>query len=415
MTFGCIGEKLGHSFSKDIHPQFGRYDYELCEIAPEELAAFMTRREFTGINVTIPYKQAVIPFLDDISEIARDIGAVNTVVNKGGKLYGDNTDFGGMQALLLKNGITLTDKTVLILGTGGTSLTARAVAKAGGAKTVLRVSRRKDGGAEDVISYEDAYAAHTDAEIIINTTPCGMFPNGDGMPIHLAAFPALCGVADAVYNPLSTRLVLAAKERGIPAAGGLYMLVKQAALACERFTDAPIEEAVIERVYRNLLSARQNLVLIGMPGCGKTTVGRELAKQLGRPLIDTDEVIVQRTGTAIPTLFAECGESGFRDIESAVIRDIAAQNGQIIATGGGAILRKENRTALKANGFVVFLDRPLSAIQPTDDRPLSRDRAALEQRYRERYPLYREAADVALNAGGTVETVTERVKKEFLR
>lgn len=415
MKCGCIGEKLGHSFSKEIHRQFGRYDYELWEIAPQELGAFMARRDFAGINVTIPYKQAVMPFLDEISETARMIGAVNTVVNKDGKLCGDNTDFGGMQALFSKNGIALDGKKVLILGTGGTSLTARAVAMHGGAKEVWRVSRRADSEERDVISYDDAYRAHTDAAIIINTTPCGMFPHGEGIPLDIAAFSSLCGVVDAVYNPLSTRLVLAAKERGIPAAGGLYMLVTQAALACERFTDTPLSDAVTEQVYRDLRSARQNVVLIGMPGCGKTTVGQLLAERLSRPFVDTDAEIVQQTGKDIPTLFSEIGESGFRDIESAVIRETAAQNGCVIATGGGAILRQDNREALKSNAFVCFLDRSLDLIHPTDDRPLSRDRAALTQRYREREALYRATADVRIDADGTAQAVATAVEKEFLR
>ncbi len=414
MKFGCIGEKLGHSFSKEIHRQFGRYDYELWELTPEELGAFMNRRDFAGINVTIPYKQAVIPFLDDISETARMIGAVNTVINRDGKLYGDNTDFGGMQALFSKNGIALDGKKVLILGTGGTSLTARAVAQSGGAKEIWRVSRRADGEVRDVISYDEAYAAHTDAAIIINTTPCGMFPHGEEMPIDIAAFPLLCGVADAVYNPLSTRLVLAAKEKGIPAVGGLYMLVTQAAIACERFTGQPVTVETVDAVYRALRVARQNVVLIGMPGCGKTTVGQRLAERLSRPFVDTDAEIVRKTGKEIPTLFAEQGEAAFREIESAVIREVSMQNGCVIATGGGAVLRQDNREALKSNAFVFFLDRSLDLIQPTDDRPLSRDHAALAARYHEREALYRATADVRIDADGTPQAVAMAVEKEFL-
>ena len=410
MKYGCIGRKLTHSFSREIHKELFDYEYELKEIEPEDLPVFMRARDFTAINVTIPYKQAVMPFLDDISEKARQIGAVNTIVNQNGKLYGYNTDFAGMRDLLRRAGISLAGKKVLIPGSGGTSKTAAAMAKDLGAGEVYRLSRTaKDG----CISYETAEKEHADADVIINTTPCGMYPDLGGMAVDPGAFPRLAGVADAVYNPLCSALVVSAKAKEIPACGGLYMLVAQAAYAAEKFTGQTVDAAKIETVYRKLLHQKQNIVLVGMPGSGKSTVGRLLAEKLGRPFIDTDDLITERYGD-IPALFASEGEAAFRDKESDVIRGIAARQGCVIATGGGAVLRQDNLFFLRQNGAIFYLDRPLCDIEPTDDRPLSRDRAALERRYAERRPLYLAAGRrVAVRDGA--ETVADNIIKEFLQ
>lgn len=412
MTYGCIGERLGHSFSKDIHSRLDDYDYVLREIPKGELAEFMTRREFKAINVTIPYKQEVIPFLYEISERAGAIGAVNTVVNRDGRLYGYNTDFGGMEALIRRLGLVLTGRKVLVLGTGGTSRTAVAVARHLGAAEVLRVSR---SGKDGAMTYEEVYARHTDAKVIINTTPCGMFPQGDGMPIDIEAFPALEGVADAVYNPLRTRLIRAAQAKGIPAGGGLYMLVMQAVLAWEIFTGNTCPPKKAEEVYRAVLAARQNIVLIGMPGSGKSTVGGLLAEKLGRPLIDTDSEIVAAAEKSIPELFRDYGEQGFRDRETAAVKHAAANTGAIIATGGGAVLRPENVDALRANGKLWFLDRPLEQIVPTADRPLATSREAVERRFAEREPIYRAAADVTVAAGRPAAEVAAEIERELTK
>lgn len=410
MTYGCIGEHLTHSFSKDIHNRLDTYEYVLQELTPAELPAFMERREFTAINVTIPYKQDVIPFLHEISDTARQIGAVNTVVNRGGKLYGYNTDFGGMEALIHRLGLDLTNRKVLVLGTGGTSRTAVAVARRLGAREVLRVSR---GGKEDAVTYETVYAVHTNAQIIINTTPCGMYPHGEGLPIDIDAFPQLEGVVDAVYNPLRTRLIRAAQKRGLPAEGGLYMLVMQAVLAWEIFTGRTCPPQRAEEVYRAVLSARQNLVLIGMPGSGKTTVGGLLADRLGRPLTDTDAVIANEAGTDIPTLFATEGEPAFRDRETAAVQAVSVSTGTVIATGGGAVLRPENVDALRQNGLLVFLDRPVEDIVPTADRPLADSVAAVKRRFAEREPLYRAAADLTVAVDRPAEAIAETILREL--
>lgn len=412
MEYGCIGEKLSHSFSKEIHALLADYDYEIREIPREELAHFLTARDFKAINVTIPYKQDVIPYLDEIDHIADTIGAVNTIVNRGGKLFGYNTDFAGMTALLRRAGIDLAGRKVLILGSGGTSKTAVAVANALGARKVFRVSR---SAKDDCISYEDAVGLHADADILINTTPSGMYPEPNAQPIDLTKFEHLIGVADAIYNPLRSRLVRQAHKLGIPATGGLYMLVAQAAVAVGHFLDTAIDDDTIERVYRTVRNDKQNLVLIGMPGCGKTTLGKRFAAERGMDFVDTDDLIRERVGTDIPTIFAERGEAGFRDIEQDVIRSLESVQHTVIATGGGAILRGENVNILRANGRLCFLDRPLDALVTTADRPLSSDREKLEQRYNERYDLYCAAADFAVDCVAEIPKNLQRMEEGFIK
>lgn len=406
MKYGCIGEKLGHSFSKEIHNRLADYEYELKELAPEELGPFMEAREFSAINVTIPYKQAVIPYLSEISPQAKAIGAVNTIVNRGGKLYGYNTDFFGMRALILRAGMDLRGRKVVIFGRGGTSHTAQAVAADLGAAEIIVASRSGLSG----ITYEQAKTAQCDADFIINTTPCGMYPNIDTVAMELDTYTNLKGVVDVVYNPLRTELVLRARERGIPAVCGLYMLVAQAAYAVEFFLDTKIPAEKIESVYREIFAMKQNIVLTGMPGSGKTTVGKQLAEKLGKSFVDTDELLTARAGATPAEIIPRDGEQAFRDLESAVIHDEAAPlNGCIIATGGGAILRDENVRNLKRNGRVIFLDRPLEEILPTDDRPLSSSREALETRYRERYSRYCETADHTVSPASVVDAVCKEI------
>ena len=410
MEYGCIGEKLAHSFSKIIHNKLCDYTYELREIDKNELDAFMRRADFKAINVTIPYKQAVMPYLAEIDEQAKAIGAVNTIVNRGGKLYGYNTDFSGLRALILKNGIDLQNKKVLILGSGGTSKTALAVAKSLGAACALRVSRHADTAD---CTYEEAVKHHADAQIILNTTPCGMYPHLGDMALDPDVFPALCGVADAVYNPLSSALVVRAREKGIKATGGLYMLVAQAVFAAEKFTGITFPSGEIDRIWGELVREKKNLVLIGMPGSGKTTVGKAVAERTGRRFIDTDEEIVRAVGKTIPTLFAEVGEAGFRKIESAVIEKVAAEQSAVIATGGGAVLNHRNMAMLKENGTVLFLDRPVEQLVTTDDRPLSSNKELLYRRFEERYALYCAEADLRIDASHDLPTnINEVLNRE---
>ncbi len=372
----------------------------------------MTKRDFKAINVTIPYKQDVIPYLDWISDTATGIGAVNTIINRDGKLYGYNTDFAGMTALIKLNGIEINDKKVLVLGSGGTSKTAVAVAESLGAKQVVRVSRTAK---EDCITYEDMYRDCADAEIIINTTPCGMYPSIVGEPINLDKFAKVEAVVDAIYNPLHSNLVVKAKTMGLKATGGLYMLVAQAAVAAELFTDSKIDNDKIYGVYKKTEQSKRNIVLIGMPSSGKSTVGKQLANELQMQFIDTDKEIEKVSGKTIPGIFNESGESGFRDIEAQVIAEVAAKQNCIIATGGGAVLREQNITLLKGNGTIYFIDRPLEKLVTTDDRPLSSNRDDLVKRYNERYDIYCNTADKKVENDAEIQSVIDTIKEDFLR
>lgn len=412
MKYGLIGERLGHSYSPEIHACLAPYTYELHELRPQELGPFMQARAFACINVTIPYKTAVIPYLDGLDEAARAIGAVNTVKRVGDRLYGYNTDFDGLSALIDRVGVPLSGRTVLVLGSGGTAKTAHAVCRARGAGEILTVGRK---AREGVISYEEAYARYAHAEYIINATPVGMYPNEDACPIDLSRFPHLLGVCDAIYNPLRTDLVQAACARGIPAEGGLYMLVAQAVRAVSIFLGEEVARQEAERVYRKLLQEKENLYLIGMPGAGKSTVGRALARAMGRPFFDTDEELVREAGRDIPTLFAEEGEAGFREREASVVARLAHEaRGAVIATGGGVVLRADNLHRMRRGGRIYFLDRALENIRPTSDRPLSSDQEALARRYSERYPLYCAAADVRIAVDENMENSVENIRKDFL-
>ena len=408
LTFALIGEHLPHSYSREIHALIGSYNYTLQELSPEEFDFFMSERLFAGINVTIPYKQKVIPYLDEIDETARAIGAVNTVVNRDGKLYGYNTDLYGLTRLIRRLGLDLADKKVLILGTGGTSRTASYAAEQLGAREILRVSRT---GKESGITYEEALASHTDAQIIINTTPCGMFPEPGAQPVSLDPFHALEGVVDVIYNPLRTRLVLDARSRGIPADGGLYMLVAQAVRASELFLGRKQEEDLTDIIHDAILRWKENLVLIGMPGSGKTTVGRYLIDRTGKKLRDTDRWIEKKAGKTIPEIFREDGETAFRDLETEVIREFSKETGLIISTGGGAVLRPENVTLLRQNGRLFWLNRDPAALVPTDDRPLADTAEKMKQLYLERETVYRAAADVIINVTGTPAQLADEIER----
>lgn len=408
MEYAIIGEKLGHSFSKEIYTKYFCMDYSVKELKPEEVDTFMTQKNFKGINVTIPYKQAVIPYLDEISDVAKKIGAVNVIVNDNGKLKGYNTDFLGLKSNIEQAGINLQGKNVLILGDGGTTKNAYAVAETLGAKSIQKVSREKKS---DTITYEEAKKM-PETQVIINTTPVGMYPKIDGNLIDLDDFPALEGIFDAVYNPLCTKLVTEAKKRGITACGGLYMLVSQAIFAVEKFMDKECPQEKAQGIFKDIYKSKENIVLIGMPGSGKTTVGKMLAEKLGREFIDTDDIIESENGD-ISAIFEKSGESGFRKIESDVIKRVSALQGKVIATGGGAVLKQENIDFLKLNGKVFFIDRPLEKLVATPDRPLSSDRQSLEKRYNERYSIYCDTCDKKINSSETAEGTADIILEDF--
>ena len=410
MEYGCIGEKLGHSFSKEIHNALTDYEYTLKELKKEELSEFFKKKDFKAINVTIPYKQDVIEYLDWISDEAKSINAVNTIVNKDGKLYGYNTDFYGLKALIERENVSLEGKKVVVLGSGGTSNTAFAVANFLEAHSVFKVSRNEKDG---YITYEELYEKYSDCEIIINTTPCGMYPKTGVSAVELNKLPKVEAVFDAVYNPLKPKLVLDAETKNITAVGGLYMLVSQAAYAVEKFIDEPVDNMKVEEVFENLYKQKINIALIGMPASGKTSVGKVVSKKLNKTFIDSDDEIIKTEKRDIPEIFIESGEDYFRNVEKSVIKELSMLNSQVISTGGGTILNSENIENLKANSRIYFIDRPLDMLKASSDRPLSSNRADLEKRYRERYELYKSSADVIVNGSGTVDEVAKIIEEDF--
>lgn len=403
---GLLGEKLGHSYSPQIHSMLADYEYELFEKSPEELEAFLKSGEFDGLNVTIPYKKAVMPYCAELSPTAAQIGSVNTIVRRSdGSLYGDNTDAFGFENLILHNGIEVKGKKALVLGTGGASVTAQAVLKNLGASEVVVISRKGEDNYENI-------AKHADAEIIANTTPVGMYPNNGKAAVDLTQFPKLSGVLDVVYNPARTALLLQAERLGIPCAGGLYMLVSQAKRSCELFTGKSIPDSEIDRIERVLLHQMQNIVIIGMPGSGKTTVSTMLAEKLGRKILDTDTMVAEKAGVTIPEIFAAQGEAGFRRLETEATAEVGKLSGNIISTGGGVVTVAENYELLHQNGVIVWIERDTNKLA-RDGRPISLS-SDLNELYAARLPLYERFADIKADNNGdindTVNAIMEMIK-----
>ena len=406
MEYGLLGERLGHSFSPQIHRDLAGYDYQLLPTPPEAVEDLFARRAFQGLNVTIPYKRTVMPLCDEIDPRAAAIGAVNTVVNRNGRLTGYNTDIDGFLYMARRAGVDMAGKKVVILGSGGTSRTARAAAGELGAREIVTVSRHGEDNYQNL-------SRHADAQVLVNTTPVGMYPNWGQSPVSLESFPALEGVLDVVYNPLRTALLLQAEERGLPCSCGLPMLVAQAKRAAELFTGQNIDDSRAEAVLHGLRGQFTSIVLIGMPGCGKTTVGRALAGKLGRTFVDLDEEIVRRAGTSIPEIFAREGEAGFRERESALVREFGERTGLVVSTGGGVVTRRENYIPLKQNGLLLHLRRDPAAL-PTDGRPLSQATAP-EELWRRRAPLYAAFADGEIDNNGTLAGTLEQIEKEMTK
>ena len=400
MRCGLLGRKLGHSYSPQIHAQLGDYDYLLYEKEPEQLRSFLETGDFTGLNVTIPYKKEVIPYLDTLSDRARQLGAVNTIVRRGGRLIGHNTDYFGFETMLTHSGISVRGKKALVCGSGGASNTAVAVLREQGAEVIV-ISR----------SGPDNYGnldRHADAALIVNATPVGMYPNVAGAAIeNLSIFPKLEGVLDLIYNPARTKILLEAEKRGLKTENGLKMLVAQAKESAEWFTNAKIDNKVIEAIYRSLRVQMENVILIGMPGCGKTTIGRLLSKRLGKKFLDADTVLEEKAGRPITQIIPQEGEAFFRRLESEVLEDLGKQSGLVIATGGGCITIPANYEALHRNGTIVWLKRDLNAL-PTDGRPLSMA-GHLEEMYAKRKPLYEMFADLTVENSGTPEETAEEI------
>lgn len=406
MNYGLLGEKLAHSFSPQIHSLLGCADYGLIEKKRDELDEFMTRRDFSAINVTIPYKKAVMPYCEHIDSAALEIGCVNTIINRDGKLYGYNTDFSGFLYLADRSLVSFEGKKVLVLGSGATSLTATAAARSRKASSVHTVSRSGD------LNYENVKALHPDADIIINTTPLGMYPNNGSAAVDLADFKNLSGVLDVVYNPLRTELIMQAQKLGIPASGGLPMLVAQAIFAEELFFERKFDTETYDSVLREIDAKKRSIILMGMPGCGKSSLGLELARLTARPLHDIDELIVTEAGCTIPEIFAQKGEAHFRDLESKVLRRVGASGGGIISLGGGSLLREENRKHVAQNGFTVYIRRELASL-PTDGRPLSSSQSALQEMFTARHPIYSACADCECENSATIDDLAQDVLQKF--
>lgn len=398
---GLIGEKLGHSFSPAIHGKLSDYEYKLYELSPEQVGPFLEAKAYDGLNVTIPYKKTVIPYCDELTDAARSIGSVNTIVKRpDGTLLGHNTDYDGFLWLLKNAGAKVEGKKAVVLGTGGASVTVQAALRDLGAAQVVVVSRSGGDNYENI-------ARHADAKILVNATPVGMYPKTGVSPVDLDVFTALEGVFDVIYNPAKTRLLLEAEKRGIPCANGLGMLVAQAKAAAERFTGKLIDDEKVYTIRAELQRSTRNILLIGMPGSGKSTVGAALAEKLGKRLVDADALIVEKAGCTIPEIFEKDGEEGFRRIEHEVLCEISKESGLVIATGGGVVTRPENMDPMRQNSLIVWLLRDLNKL-PRDGRPLSQ-KNPLAEMFKVREPLYRAAADCIADNNGSLEDTVNQI------
>ena len=402
MKTGLLGRKLGHSYSPQIHAHLGDYRYELFEIEPDDVGTFLMTGDFDAINVTIPYKQDVIAYCSELSDAAKRIGAVNTIIRRpDGSLIGHNTDYFGFLSTLERSGLNFNGKKAVIIGNGGASKPVKAALDDLGADTV--VISHKD-------NTPDNLAFHADAAILVNATPVGMHPNNGISPVNLDLFPHLEGVFDLIYNPSRTKLMLDAKQRGLLVINGLWMLVAQAKESSEWFTGTSISNRVIEPIYQALSRQMENIVLIGMPGSGKSTIGRALAERLGREFVDADTEITKAAGMPIPNIFAQSGESGFREIETKVLNDLGKKSGLVISTGGGCVTQEQNYPLLHQNSKIFCLNRNLEQL-PTDGRPLSQ-KGNLEEMYRIRKPMYDRFADYIIDNNGDLnETVSQIISK----
>ena len=402
MKYGLIGKTLKHSYSKLIHEAFKSYTYDLLSMSEDEIPEYMKNDEYAGFNVTIPYKETIIPYCDELSCEAEKIGSVNTVVKKNGKVYGYNTDYAGFEALAKRVGIDFFGKKVVILGSGGTYKTVYSVVSDRNAREIISVSRKGRYNYDNIEEW-------CDAQIIVNTTPVGMYPDNGLTLLNLDAFHALEGVIDVIYNPLKTKLVYDAEKKGIKSTGGLYMLVFQAKEAYELFLGKKIPDKKVEKIYNDLLSKMTNIVFIGMPGSGKSTAGRIASEVFGRELIDIDALVEKNAKMSIPDIFDKFGEAHFRNIESECAEETGKLTGKVISCGGGIIKKSENLYPLAQNGKILWIKRDLNLLA-TDGRPLSKDIEALKKMEVERTPLYESFADEIINNDESLDILRNKIK-----
>ena len=382
--FALLGEHLSHSFSPRIHAAFGGYEYTLRECAKSELETLLHDTQFDGFNVTIPYKKDVIPFINRLSDSAAATGSVNTVVRHAdGTLFGDNTDVAGFSAQFRKSKVDVNGKKALVLGSGGAGAAAAYALKRLGAN-VVTISRSGENNYSNL-------EKHCDAALIVNATPVGMYPNNGVSPLTLTLFPQLEFVFDLIYNPARTSLLLEAKRLNIPCCNGLYMLVSQAADSYKVFTGSSVSEDKIVDIYRRLAAESSNIVLIGMPGCGKTTLAKNLGQKLSRKIIDADREIELKYHITPAEIITSQGERRFRQIELETLKELGKQTGIVISTGGGCVETPEAYEALKQNGLILWLKRDINSLS-TFNRPISKT-VGLEELYRRRKQLYAAFAD----------------------
>lgn len=407
MEYGLIGEKLGHSYSPQIHAALAGYDYVLCPVARENLHTFMMEKAFKGINVTIPYKKDVLPYLNELTDDAKEIQCVNTIIKRpDGTLLGHNTDISGFMTMVKNAQMDVQGKKVVVLGSGGTSLTATVSLRKMGAKEIVIISRTGEN------DYQSLYEKHKDAQVLVNTTPVGMYPNNGQSPADLSRLPKLECVIDVIYNPEKTALILQAESLHIPCVSGLPMLVAQARKAAEMFSGKAIPESEDSRIIKEIKSQTLNLILIGMPGCGKSNIGRRLAERMNRPLIDTDAEIEKLAGKSIPEIFANDGETHFRNLEAEVLSAFCKGHGQVITTGGGAILRAENRQMMHGNGRVCLIERPLHLLA-RDGRPLSLGDGAIEKLWQQRKDIYQATCDYTITNNADMDAAVSAAWEGF--
>lgn len=405
MKLGLIGNPLGHSWSPEIHRLLTGYEYSKWPLEEKELAPFLEKHDFTGINVTIPYKKAVIPYLDEMDDTAAALGAVNCIVVRDGKLKGYNTDLTGFMRMMERNSLDVSGGLTAVLGSGGASKACMEGVRRLGGKPVT-VSRTPKNGA---IGYDELYARESEFTALVNATPVGMLPDTDSVPVDLAGLHHLKAVADIIANPLMTRLQFEAHCRGIPSAGGFEMLVRQAAAADLLFTGREVMEETVRSCMKTLLNARRNIVLIGMPTSGKTTLAEMLSARTGRRKVEMDDVLVERLGMPISTCFEKYGEAYFRSQETQLAKELRRTEGTIISCGGGIIKNADNMRFLHENGIVIWVDRDPSLLYPTDSRPLSSTENAVLALYRERKDLYQKYSDVAVANNGAIEDTLQKI------